>query len=109
MNIIKSFSFKEDKEGIMNELEVIAARERKKTSELIVEVLEQYVKAHSSGNSTFTLDNWKDPEFQAVPAFLSDKEKWISHYKNSNEKDKTKLRIQAVNFNKWFRMVDINE
>jgi len=109
MNGVMSFSYKKDKEGIVEEFKNIARREGTDKSKLLVELIEQYVKIHSSGNPAFTIDQFQDPEFQAVPAYLSEKEKWINHYKNSNEKDKTKLRVQAVNFNKWFRMVDIND
>jgi len=89
--------------------EEIRWRERKKKTEIGRDAVLEYIKIHGEGNETYKLDNFQDPNFQAVPAFLSEKDKWISHYKNSTDKDKTKLRIQAVNFNKWFRMVDINK
>jgi len=109
MNVVVSFSFKEEKVGVVEEFKKIAKREGRDKSKVLVDLIEQYVKEHSAGNPTFTLEQFQDPNFQAVPAYLSDKDKWISHYKNSTDKDKTKLRIQAVNFNKWFRMVDINQ
>ena len=108
MNIVLSFSFKGEKEGVVEEFKKIAKREGKDKSKLLVELIEEYVKVHSSGNPSFTIDQFQDPNFQAVPAFLSNKDKWIQNYKNSNNKDKTKLRVQAMDMLKWFRMVDIN-
>jgi hypothetical protein len=109
-NLIKSFSYKEDKEPIIDELAVIAARERKDTSKIIVELIEQYVKYHSEGNNQFQLDKWnKDPDFQAIPSLDAPIDTWQSCYKNCNDEERTKLRIQAMNLSKWFRTVDINE
>ena len=109
-NLIKSFSYKPDKEPIISELGVIAAREKKDASKIIVELIEEYVRNHAEGNSTFKLDNWnEDPDFQALPTFLSNTEKWIACYKNSNEKDRTKLRIQANHLAKLFPNIDFNE
>ena len=69
-NNVSSFSYKEDKEAIVNELDIIAAREGKRKSEIIVSLIEEYVKAHSAGNDSFKLDNWsEDPEFKAVPTY----------------------------------------
>jgi len=109
MTIIKTISFGKEKEQVFLEFKKIAAREGKDLSKLVVQCMEEYVKIHSSGNPSFTIDQFQDPGFQAIPAYVSNKDKWISHYKNSNEKDKTKLRMQAMDMLKWFRMVDVNE
>jgi len=109
MNIVLSFSFKGEKEGVVEEFKKIAKREGKDKSKVLVELIEEYVKVHSSGNPTFTLEQFQDPSFQAVPAYYSDQQKWVNHYKNSNDRDRTNLRVKAMNIQKWFRMVDINE
>lgn len=96
-NLVASFSYKEDKEGMLHELNVIAAREGKKRSEIIVQVLEEYVKAHSSGNDSFKLDNWQeDPEFQAVPTILSDPQKWFKYLSDCTPEERTKI-LKAAN------------
>ena len=109
MTIIKTISFGKEKESIFLEFQKIALREGKDTSKMIVHLMEEYVKIHSSGNPSFTIDQFQDPSFQAVPAYYSDQQKWVNHYKNSNDRDRTNLRVKAMNIQKWFRMVDINE
>lgn len=97
-NIVASFSYKEDKEQIIAELNIIAAREKKHRSELIVELIEEYVKAHSSGNDSFKLDNWQqDPEFKAVPTILAPTQKWYSYLNDCDKEDLTKIAISAKN------------
>jgi len=88
--------------------EEIRWRERKGKGETAREAILEYIKAHGSGNDTYKLENWEDPNFQAVPAFLSDLEKWTQHYRNTDDCDRMKLRIQAMNMLKKFRMVDTN-
>ena len=95
-NLVLSISYKEEKEGILTELDVIAARERKSRSEMIVSLIEEYVRAHGSGNDSFKLDNWQDdPEFQAVPTILAEKEKWDSYLEECNDEELTKIAISA--------------
>jgi len=95
-----------------HELEIfeqIRWREKLSSAELSHKAMEEYIKNHAEGNETFKLETWvKDPTFQAIPTYHSDQQKWIEHYKTSDEKERTRLRIQAMNFNKWFRMVDTN-
>ncbi len=79
-------------------------------SKLGQKMTKEYNKNHAEGNDTFKITEWtKDSEFQAVPAYYRDKDTWINHYKNASEKDRTQLRIRALDFTKWFRMVDMNE
>ena len=97
-----------DPEGVKL-LDEIRWREHKSRSELVRRAIEDYLKTHGSGNDTYKLDNWKeDPDFQAVPAYYTDIETWINHYRNANEKDRTQLRIRAIELQKKFKMVDIN-
>ena len=103
-----SFSYKEEKESMVEEFDRIARREGKGKSELLVQLIEEYVKVHSSGNPSFTIDQFQDSSFQAVPAYFADRKKIKEHYKNSNQKDRTKLREKAMDDLKIFRMVDTN-
>ena len=85
-------------------------REHKERTKLGRDAILEYIKSHSEGNDTFKLDNWNDdPNFQAVPTIFSDREKWITYYQDSNEKDRMRLRIQAVDLSKIFRNIDFNE
>ena len=92
------------------ELEKIRWREHKERAEILRIAIQEYIRSHAEGNDTFKLDTWnKDPEFQAVPTFLSTREKWLQYYKDSNEKDRTRLRIQVMDLSKIFRNIDFNE
>ena len=95
------------------ELEVfdeIMWREKKTRTQLAHIAVTEYIKNHAEGNDTYPLERWhEDPTFQAVPALKSDQDKWIKCYKNSTEDERTQLRIQAMNLQRWFRMVDVNE
>lgn len=82
MNMIVSFSFKEDKEPVVQEFKKIAKREGKDKSKLLIEIIEEYVKVHSAGNSTFKLDDFQDPDFKAMPATMSSKDKWSKFIRN---------------------------
>lgn len=95
---------------LFNIFEDIRWRERLSRSELAHRAVEEYVVNHEQGNSTFKLDQFvKDPTFQAVPAISAGDEAWMNYYKDSNEKDRTRLRIQALRLEKVFRMIDFNE
>lgn len=72
LNIIKSFSYTEDKTEVIETIEKISEREKKKFSIIVMAALEEYAKSHGDGNSTYTLDQWKDPHFKVTPAFKSD-------------------------------------
>lgn len=92
-----SFSYKEDKEQYLKELNIIAAREGKHKSEIIIKLIEEYVKSHSEGNDSFKLDNWnEDPEFQAVPTILSDPIKWFKYLSDCTAQERTKI-LKAAN------------
>jgi hypothetical protein len=105
VNVVNSFSYSSDKEAIMREFTVIAAREGKKKSELITEIIEEYVKNHSEGNNTFKLDNWQqDPEFKATPALLSDREKWNNYIDECSDNDCTEIAIMANHISRVVQM-----
>ena len=101
-NIVSSFSYPEEFEAVMRELHILAAREGKEKSELLREIILEYVQAHSKGNSTFTLDTWQDdPGFQAVPTILAPKDKWNEYIKQCNDQELTKLSIQSIHITEF--------
>src|SRR5687768_17548262 len=102
---ISSFSYPLDKVSIINELESIARREGKTRSSLIWEMVEEFVKNHSEGNNTFTLDTWQqDPGFKATPALLSDREKWNKYIDECSDTDCTDIAIMANHITKIVQM-----
>jgi len=69
-------------------LKKIALREGKNVSELTFELYENYIKVHGAGNPVYTLDNFQDPNFKAVPAFMENIQgNWITYMKSRNDKD----------------------
>ena len=58
-------------------------------SKVIVQLIEDYVKAHSEGNDTFKLDTWvNDSNFKAIPTILEhDKGKWVNYVNSCNESE----------------------
>jgi hypothetical protein len=77
-------------------LEEIRWRERKDITQVVRAAVVEFVKAHGSGNDSFKLDNWQDdPEFQAVPTILAEKEKWDSYLEECNDEELTKIAISA--------------
>ena len=93
-----------------DELDQIRWRERKSKNDVMRRAIQEFIQNHKSGNNTFRLDDWNNnPDFQAVPTFFSDIDTWVEYYKESNEQDRTSMRIRAMDLQKKFRMVDINE
>ena len=79
--------------------EKIRWREHKTESELLREALQEYIKNHGDGNSTFKLDDFQDPEFKAMPATMSPKEKWSNYIRNHmtrEERDELDARVKFV-------------
>lgn len=81
-NLVSSFSYHLDQIEIMNQLEIIAERENKKVSQIIMQLIEDYVKNHAEGNSTFRLENWvENPQFHAIPTIFAKNETWLKHFR----------------------------
>ena len=107
---VTSISYRDTQQPVLDELDVIAAREKKSKSELIMDLIAEYVKNHSAGNPEFKLDNWQyNPGFEAVPAFFSDPLKWRKHYTDSNKDSRTKIKVQLNQLSKQVNNVDFNE
>ena len=63
-----TFSIPDDKIYLIDLIKKRAREEEKSTSELIVTVLEEYIKRHGQGNPSFPLDKWiENIEFKAFP------------------------------------------
>jgi len=85
-------------------------REKRSRADLAHIAVEEYIKSHAEGNDTFKLTKWnEDPEFQAVPSFFTDRDKWRKYYQDSNEKERTKLRIVANDLERIFSNVEFND
>lgn len=91
-------------------LDKIRWREHKSMTAIKRRAIQEFIKNHAEGNNTFTLDKWEeDPTFKAVPTYFSDMDTWHKYYKDSNETDRTQMRIRAIELQKRFRNIDFNE
>ena len=109
MTIIKTISFGKEKEQVFLEFKKIAAREGKDTSKMLVSLMEEYVKQHSSGNPSFTLEQFQDPNFHAVPTILATLDIWDKHFTEANEKERDELNRKVVELKKRFYQIQVNE
>lgn len=90
-------------------LSEIGWREHMTTSQITRKAIQEYISAHAEGNDTFKLDQFQDPTFKIAPTYLSHKDKWKKFYEDSSNEDRTQLRIKAMELQRTFREIDINE
>lgn len=85
-------------EEIIEQLKIIAARERRPLKAIHKEILLTYVKEHKEGNPAFTLDQFQDPLMKAVPAVFRNLMDWQEYIDNLTEKGYRDLepQIQAI-------------
>ena len=72
----------------------LAYKERKSISEIAREAIVDYIKKHGDGNPNYTLEQFKDPNFKACPAFFRDKITWALYLNSLNEKEFKEFDIQ---------------
>ena len=72
----------------------IAAREERDMRDILNEQVQEYVKIHGSGNPSFKLDNWQEPDFKMCPALFSKSDKWIKYFQSLNHDEKTNFEKQ---------------
>ena len=83
-------------ENQIKALDEVHWRERKSVSEIVREAIDEWLKNHAEGNTTFSLDNWQEnPEFKAVPTLLSTPEKWSKYIDECSDYDCTQIGIMS--------------
>lgn len=83
-------------ESQIKALEDIHWRERKSVSEIVREAIDDWLKNHAEGNSTFKLDKWQEnPEFKAIPTLLSDPLKWSKYIDECSDYDCTQIALMS--------------
>ncbi|MGD1837494.1 MAG: ribbon-helix-helix domain-containing protein [Nitrososphaeraceae archaeon] len=88
-----NFSFYMDVE-LDQAIDQIRWREHVSKSEIVRRAVEEYVKNHSAGNSTFTLDNWNDePNFKVMPSLSAKLNKWDEYLDSCERKDLVNIMI----------------
>jgi len=77
---------------LLKALDDICHRERRSKSDIVNEILGQFVKDHSNGNDSCKIDGWvKDPQLQAMPNLMASKEAWASYIKKQERKHVQKI------------------
>jgi hypothetical protein len=77
-------------------LEEIGWREHLSISEINRKAVQEYIKNHGDGNETFKLDQFQDPNFVAMPAFMSPTGKWTEFVvKHADREERAKIYKQA--------------
>ena len=84
----------------MNMMEEIRWREHKSMSEIVRKAISEYIKSHGSGNETFKLDNWENPDFKAIPTILSRSESWYHYLEECTEQELTDIMLKTMSINK---------
>lgn len=80
---------------LKKEIKKIALREDTTVEDIVIKQLQEYVKVHGEGNPIYALDKWQEPNFKAVPAFLTGLEKWGSYLENCKPDEIQEIRNQA--------------
>lgn len=76
-------------------LKELAAREGTDMTEIIVKEITEYVKVHGDGNPVYTLEHWKDPNFKAIPAFMTKIDDWYSYLEKCTPQEKEEIYSKA--------------
>ena len=95
MPVHKTISVKD--EEFWNDCMKVANREGNSLSSIIMEGLKKYMKIHGDGNPVYVLDKFiEDPDFKAVPAVLSNKDKWVKFCQHTNDETLKQLEYQGM-------------
>jgi len=86
--------------GMYEELKMLALKEHTTVKSLITRELEDYVKKHKDGNPQFTIDQFKDPDFVACPAFFRSLSTWDYYFKRQSPEELEKFKNQIIGIDK---------
>lgn len=73
----------------LNSFKNLATKEGKSMRDLLQDYMADYIKIHGDGNPSFTLEQFLDPNFKAVPAVFRDAKTWQEYLASRN---KTELK-----------------
>ncbi len=78
------------------ELKMLALKEHTTVKKLITRELEDYVKKHKDGNPQFKIDQFRDPDFIACPAFYRNFNTWDYYCRKQSIDELEKLKAQIL-------------
>jgi len=88
----------------LNDFKSIITREGKSMKSMVEQFMGDYIKTHGDGNPAFTLDQFKDPNFVACPAFYRDNTAWKNYMKKLDNKELEKIKQQVIMLDKTLGM-----
>lgn len=77
---IRTYYIPEDARELQEKIDELAYKEQVTVGAVIIDALKEYYEKHGDGNPVYTLDQWQDPNFKAVPALFRDMDSWKDHY-----------------------------
>ena len=88
-------TFQVDKE-LWNKFKMLMLKERRPAGNALTEFIETYVHQHEDGNPQFTIDQFKDPNFVACPAFFRDTHYWNYYFSHQTKEELEKFKHQII-------------
>jgi len=83
---IKTYYLSDSDIEIQEKFEDLAYKERTSVSNLYREAIQEYLKKHEDGNPVYTLDQFNDELFKAVPAVFRNSDTWNNYYSKLDNK-----------------------
>ena len=100
---IVSISFKRDDEDLLDRFDEMKRKEGIEFSKLVRKAMTEYLTNHAEGNPAYTIDQFQDQHFKAMPAFMSDRKKWMRFFMNDcTELELEEIRAQIISIDRTF-------
>ena len=91
---IKTYYLSDDDIETQGKFEELAYKERTSVSKLYCMAMQEYLKKHVDGNPVFTLDQFSDKSFKAVPSVFRDSLTWKNYYSKLDKKQYDEINYQ---------------
>jgi len=87
-------------DNLWKNLKIQAAKEGISMRQIIETELTEYLKTHKDGNPQYTIDQFKDPDFIACPAFFRSFSTWDYYFKRQTPDELEKFKNQIIGIDK---------
>ena len=79
-----------------NQLDEIRWREHKDRAEVLRLAIDEFIQRHGEGNPVYTLEQFQDPNFKAMPAFMTPMLEWKKFImENTDKKELKEIDMKA--------------
>ena len=87
------------------QLEEIRWRERLDITEVVRIAIQEYIRSHAVGNTTFKLENWaNNPDFKISPTVHADRKQWMPFLQDLSISERQRYLAQFNNLKKMIVM-----